>query len=192
MTDPNDPTGNEQALFKSASGPTGDCPRPELLASAAGNPDVQRHLENCGRCRTELAMLLEFEKAEPRPDEPRQREVDPERAAPAFTRTHRCRAHCISATCIDLGAASRIGRVPLVASGSWECSWWRLLCWSWLRQACISGRAATCRVLPHRPAERMCGDRASLLWSLQSAMSHKVLPNSAGRPYRARPHTRSG
>jgi hypothetical protein len=67
--DPTDPTGNEDALFKSALGPTAGCPRPELLVSAAGNPDVQRHLENCSRCRTELAMLLEFEKAEPRPDE---------------------------------------------------------------------------------------------------------------------------
>jgi hypothetical protein len=68
MTDPTDPARNEDALFKSALGPTGECPRPELLA-AAGNPEVQRHLASCSRCRTELAMLLEFEKAEPRPDE---------------------------------------------------------------------------------------------------------------------------
>jgi len=56
-------------LFKAALGPTAQCLSPELLAAKASHPDVQRHLDSCAHCRTELAMLREFEMAEPRADE---------------------------------------------------------------------------------------------------------------------------
>ena len=64
-----DPRSNEDDLLKAALGRTGDCPALESLEAAETNPDVQRHLAGCSRCRTELAMLREFRGAEPRAEE---------------------------------------------------------------------------------------------------------------------------
>src|SRR3954468_578999 len=62
-------TEHEQRLFNAALGRTGRCPSPELLAEKASDPDMQHHVQGCAHCRTELAMLQEFENAEPRADE---------------------------------------------------------------------------------------------------------------------------
>jgi hypothetical protein len=50
-------------------GATPECPTLDALLAAAQKPEVQRHLETCAHCRTELAMFQEFEAAEPRPEE---------------------------------------------------------------------------------------------------------------------------
>lgn len=60
---------DERALLKSALSPTGDCPGLTELAGADLNPDIQRHVSGCSRCRTEFAMLREFENGAPNPKE---------------------------------------------------------------------------------------------------------------------------
>jgi hypothetical protein len=60
---------NELAFLKSALTPTGACPDVAALAGADTDPEMQRHLAACSRCRTELALLREFESGEPRAEE---------------------------------------------------------------------------------------------------------------------------
>ena len=60
---------NERAFLKSALSPAGDCPGLTALAGADLSPDIQRHVSGCSRCRTELAMLREFENGAPNPEE---------------------------------------------------------------------------------------------------------------------------
>ncbi len=60
-----DTNPNEMEFLKRALQPVGDCPELAALAGAASNPDFERHLSACSRCRTELAMLREFENGEP-------------------------------------------------------------------------------------------------------------------------------
>ncbi len=60
-----DPNLNDPSLLRSALQPAGDCPELAALSAAEPNPDVLRHLAGCSRCRTELAMLREFEGGEP-------------------------------------------------------------------------------------------------------------------------------
>jgi hypothetical protein len=60
---------NERALLKSALSPAGDCPGLTALAGADLSPEIQRHVSGCSRCRTELAMLREFENGAPNPEE---------------------------------------------------------------------------------------------------------------------------
>ena len=60
---------NERALLKSALSTAGDCPDLTALASADLSPNIERHLSGCSRCRTELAMLREFENGNANPEE---------------------------------------------------------------------------------------------------------------------------
>src|SRR5215467_13406449 len=46
-----------------------DCPAIEVLARAEELPEIRAHLEACAHCRAELALLREFESAEPRAEE---------------------------------------------------------------------------------------------------------------------------
>jgi hypothetical protein len=55
--------------IKAAVGRTANCPGLETLAQKPRKPDVERHLETCSHCRAELALMHEFENAEPQPDE---------------------------------------------------------------------------------------------------------------------------
>ena len=55
--------------IQTALGPSGDCPTLEALAAAPAGSDIERHLAACAHCRTELALLREFETAEVRPHE---------------------------------------------------------------------------------------------------------------------------
>ena len=50
-------------------GRTGACPEVEALAAAEQTPEVRQHLETCARCRTELALLQEFEAVDVQPGE---------------------------------------------------------------------------------------------------------------------------
>jgi hypothetical protein len=60
---------NELAFLKSGLTPAGACPEITVLAGADTNPEIQRHLAGCSRCRTELALLREFESGEPGAEE---------------------------------------------------------------------------------------------------------------------------
>jgi hypothetical protein len=60
-----DTNPSETEFLKRALRPMGDCPDLAALAGAASNPDFGQHLAGCSRCRTELAMLREFENGEP-------------------------------------------------------------------------------------------------------------------------------
>lgn len=55
---------SDSGIWKNALRPSDSCPDAEALAAAAQNPEIQRHLEGCARCRTELALLHEFESAQ--------------------------------------------------------------------------------------------------------------------------------
>ncbi len=59
----------ERNLLKAVLGRTPDCPDIELLAADVPNPDVERHAASCARCRAEIALLHQFEAAEPVADE---------------------------------------------------------------------------------------------------------------------------
>ncbi len=61
-----EPKRDNPAFFNAAFGAGEACPDWELLASAATRPEIQRHLDACSRCRTELALLRSFEQDEPR------------------------------------------------------------------------------------------------------------------------------
>ncbi|MCU1232137.1 MAG: hypothetical protein JWP63_104 [Candidatus Solibacter sp.] len=55
--------------FQSALGRTAECPDLEALAGEPRTPEIERHIAACGYCRAELALLHEFESAEPGPEE---------------------------------------------------------------------------------------------------------------------------
>src|SRR3982074_403265 len=65
MPEPSD----ERALFRAVLGRTNDCPGIEELASPDQTAAVRKHLDGCARCRAELALLHEFETAEPAVEE---------------------------------------------------------------------------------------------------------------------------
>jgi hypothetical protein len=64
-----DTNPNEMEVLKRALRPAADCPDLAALSAAASNPKFARHLAGCSRCRTELAMLREFENGEPGAEE---------------------------------------------------------------------------------------------------------------------------
>lgn len=59
----------ERKLLRGSLGRTPECPDIEALAAARGRPDMERHVAACERCRAELALLHQFESAEPSPEE---------------------------------------------------------------------------------------------------------------------------
>jgi hypothetical protein len=58
---------NEDRLLRSALGRTPECLSIEALAAMDAN--AREHVEHCAYCQNELAMLVEFQQAEPRPEE---------------------------------------------------------------------------------------------------------------------------
>jgi hypothetical protein len=59
----------ERDLLRASLGRTPDCPDIEALAAIAPSPEIERHAASCERCRAELALLHQFEAAEPAADE---------------------------------------------------------------------------------------------------------------------------
>jgi len=55
--------------FRAALGRTAECPTVEALAETPRRPEIVRHMESCAHCQAELALLHEFESAEPAADE---------------------------------------------------------------------------------------------------------------------------
>jgi hypothetical protein len=55
--------------WKPALDRTPECPGLEALAETPRPPEIEQHVEHCSHCRTELALLREFETAEPGPEE---------------------------------------------------------------------------------------------------------------------------
>jgi hypothetical protein len=67
-----DPSANERQILKAAFGRTDQCLTLEALAALSENRASERapeHLRVCTRCQNELALLREFQQAEPRPGE---------------------------------------------------------------------------------------------------------------------------
>jgi hypothetical protein len=59
----------ERELLRAALVRTPECPDIEALAASEPAPAVQQHAASCERCRAELALLHQFETAEPSADE---------------------------------------------------------------------------------------------------------------------------
>jgi hypothetical protein len=64
-----EPDPNELAFLKSGLTQPGPCPEVAALAGAETSPEIERHLAGCSRCRTELALLREFESGKPGAEE---------------------------------------------------------------------------------------------------------------------------
>lgn len=60
-------SSNEDRLLRSALGRTAECLPVEMLA--AMDAPARAHVERCAYCQNELAMLVEFRTATPRPEE---------------------------------------------------------------------------------------------------------------------------